>query len=99
MNKIVPMTTPLPDTATLDARKNKARAWFERLRDDICSAKRLKKACDGAFGEGPPADGLVPACCDEDDRNRLCTSLQLLLQFGSGNSRHGDVEDQTIGLV
>ena len=38
MNKIVPMTTPLPDTATLDARKNKARAWFERLRDDICSA-------------------------------------------------------------
>ena len=28
--------TALPDSATLDARKAKARAWFERLRDDIC---------------------------------------------------------------
>jgi len=32
------MNSPLPDPATLDARKTRARAWFERLRDDICTA-------------------------------------------------------------
>jgi coproporphyrinogen III oxidase len=32
------MPTSLPDPATLDARKARARAWFERLRDDICAA-------------------------------------------------------------
>jgi coproporphyrinogen III oxidase len=32
------MTTPLPDPATLDARKNRARTWFAQLRDDICAA-------------------------------------------------------------
>ena len=29
---------PLPDPATLDARKTRARAWFETLRDNICAA-------------------------------------------------------------
>ena len=32
------MSSPLPDPATLDSRKTRARAWFERLRDDICAA-------------------------------------------------------------
>ncbi len=32
------MPSPLPDTSTLDERKSRARAWFERLRDDICRA-------------------------------------------------------------
>jgi coproporphyrinogen III oxidase len=32
------MTSPLPDPATLDARKTRARSWFEALRDEICSA-------------------------------------------------------------
>ncbi len=32
------MPSPLPDPATLDARKSRARAWFERLRDEICAA-------------------------------------------------------------
>jgi coproporphyrinogen III oxidase len=32
------MTTPLPEPASLDARKNQARTWFARLRDDICAA-------------------------------------------------------------
>jgi len=54
MNKIVPMTTPLPDTATLDARKNKARAWFERLRDDICSAFEATE--DALPADAPLAD-------------------------------------------
>jgi coproporphyrinogen III oxidase len=30
--------TALPDPKTLDARKGQARAWFESLRDEICSA-------------------------------------------------------------
>ena len=38
MNKMAAMTTALPDPATLDARKARARAWFEPLRDDICAA-------------------------------------------------------------
>ena len=32
------MASSLPDPATLAARKDRARAWFEKLRDDICSA-------------------------------------------------------------
>jgi len=32
------MTSPLPAVAGLDARKARARAWFEALRDDICTA-------------------------------------------------------------
>ena len=32
------MSSPLPDPKILDDRKAKARAWFERLRDDICAA-------------------------------------------------------------
>ena len=32
------MTSSLPERAQLEARKERARIWFERLRDDICSA-------------------------------------------------------------
>ncbi|MDQ2079669.1 oxygen-dependent coproporphyrinogen oxidase [Xanthobacteraceae bacterium Astr-EGSB] len=32
------MTSPPPAVAVLDARKARARAWFEALRDDICAA-------------------------------------------------------------
>ena len=32
------MASPLPDPATVESRKSRARAWFERLRDDICAA-------------------------------------------------------------
>jgi len=36
--KMTPMSTPLPNPATLEDRKTRARVWFERLRDDICAA-------------------------------------------------------------
>jgi len=32
------MASALPDPATLDARKQRARTWFETLRDEICTA-------------------------------------------------------------
>jgi coproporphyrinogen III oxidase len=38
MNKIAAMPSPLPDSATLDGRKARARSWFETLRDEICAA-------------------------------------------------------------
>ena len=51
MNKIAPMTSALPDAATLDSRKGHARAWFERLRDDMCSAF---EAVEDALPAGSP---------------------------------------------
>ncbi len=51
------MPSPLPDPATLDDRKTRARAWFEALRDDICAAfERLEDdlPADAPFGEEPP---------------------------------------------
>src|SRR5215470_17016805 len=47
--------TPLPAAAALDARKARARAWFETLRDDICTAfERLEDAALPAFYGGEP---------------------------------------------
>ncbi len=45
------MTSALPDAATLDARKGHARAWFERLRDEMCSAL---EAVEDALPTGSP---------------------------------------------
>ena len=41
----------LPDAAMLEARKTRARAWFERLRDDICAAF---EALEDALPPGGP---------------------------------------------
>jgi len=46
-----PMPSPLPGTATLAARKDRARAWFEQLRDDICAAF---EAIEQALPQGAP---------------------------------------------
>lgn len=51
------MTSPLPDTATLEDRKNRARAWFESLRDDICAA--FEKLEDDLPASAPNADKPV----------------------------------------
>jgi coproporphyrinogen III oxidase len=45
------MTSPLPDPAVLEARKARARAWFEQLRDDICAAF---EALEDALPAGAP---------------------------------------------
>jgi coproporphyrinogen III oxidase len=49
--------TALPEPATLEARKARARAWFERLRNDICAAfEALEDALPAAapFGDHTP---------------------------------------------
>ena len=46
-----PMPSPLPNPATLDARKNRARTWFGQLRDDICAAF---EAIEQALPQGAP---------------------------------------------
>src|SRR5947209_5474572 len=51
MNKIATMTSALLDSATLETRKNLARAWFERLRDDMCAAF---EAVEDALPTGSP---------------------------------------------
>jgi coproporphyrinogen III oxidase len=48
------MASPLPAAATLDSRKDRARAWFERLRDDICAAL---EAVEDALPAGAPLSG------------------------------------------
>ena len=48
------MNGPLPDLATLDARKDWARAWFENLRDDICAA--LEAVEDALPARAPLSD-------------------------------------------
>ncbi len=57
MNKMDWMTAALPDAATLDARKAKARAWFERLRDDICAAF---EAVEDALPASAPLSDRAP---------------------------------------
>jgi coproporphyrinogen III oxidase len=47
----------LPDVETLEARKTRARAWFERLRDDICA---VLEAVEDAFPAAAPLADRPP---------------------------------------
>jgi coproporphyrinogen III oxidase len=51
------MATPFPDPAALDSRKDRARAWFERLRDNICAAF---ESVEDALPAGAPLADRVP---------------------------------------
>jgi len=57
MNKIAPMATPLPDAATLKDRKERARTWFETLRDNICAAF---EAVEDDLPAGAPLSDSAP---------------------------------------
>ncbi len=47
---------PLPAPEELDRRKATARAWFERLRDDICAAfEAIEDEATGPWMPGTPA--------------------------------------------
>jgi len=50
-------STPLPDPAILDHRKATARAWFERLRDDLCTAF---EALENGLPAGAPMGHAAP---------------------------------------
>jgi coproporphyrinogen III oxidase len=56
------MTTPLPPADILDARKARARAWFENLRDDICAAFETleREAPPALHGDAPGAFVRTP---------------------------------------
>jgi coproporphyrinogen III oxidase len=47
----------LPDASTLETRQQRARAWFERLRDDICAAF---EAVEDALPQGAPLSDRAP---------------------------------------
>jgi coproporphyrinogen III oxidase len=50
--------TPLPDSATLDSRKAQARAWFETLRNIICSSfEQLEDELDGPLPDEAQESG------------------------------------------
>jgi len=55
MNKIARMTSVLPPPDVLDDRKARARVWFERLRDDICTA--FEAIEDDLPNSAPMGDG------------------------------------------
>jgi coproporphyrinogen III oxidase len=57
MNKIATMAPSLSDQSTLDNRKGRARAWFERLRDDICAAF---EAVEDALPQNAPLADQAP---------------------------------------
>jgi coproporphyrinogen III oxidase len=53
MNAPNTIFTPLPDHATLEARKAEARTWFEHLRDRICERfEELERDCDAPLAPG-----------------------------------------------
>src|SRR5580692_5399027 len=62
-------------------------------------AEWLEQARHGALCQNSRAHSLIPIRSDEDDRNVLPTKLQFPLKFRSRHARHGDVEDQTVGLT
>ena len=62
-------------------------------------AEGLEKALHGPRREHARADGIVAVRGDEDDRNGLPAQLELLLQVGPGHARHGDIENQALGLA
>jgi coproporphyrinogen III oxidase len=48
------MSSPLPELATLEARKERARAWFEALRGEICTAfEALEADAPASLYAGP----------------------------------------------
>lgn len=62
-------------------------------------AEWLEQALDRTLFEHSRAHRLISMSCNEDDWNLLPTKLQFLLKAGPAHTGHGNVEDQTSGLV
>src|SRR5258706_1200529 len=61
-------------------------------------AEWFEQARRGTVLEQARTDRLVSEGCDEHDRNLLPAKHQLALEIRAGHARHGDVEDQALGL-
>src|SRR5258706_4269455 len=62
-------------------------------------AEWFEQARHGTLLEQARTDRLVSEGCDKHNRNLLPAKHQLALEIRSGHSRHGDVEDQALGLA
>src|SRR5262249_34722020 len=88
----------LPLDHARGARSAPAQGGLERLQQRRL-AERLEQARHGPLGEQAGPVGLIAVRGDEDDRNRVSAPRQFLLELESGHARHGDVEEETLGLA
>src|SRR5262249_10028736 len=75
-----------------------AQGSLERLQQRRL-AEGLEQACHGPLGEQAGRVGLIAVRGDEDDRNRVSAPRQFPLELEAGHARHGDVEEETLGLA
>src|SRR5260370_1700081 len=69
---------------------------MERLEESRLT-ERLAQTLYGTMFERARTNGLIRVSGDKDDRNPMQATRQFLLEFGSRHTRHGAVQDQTIG--
>src|SRR3954470_23430210 len=62
-------------------------------------AEWFEQARHGTLVEQARTDCLVFEGCDEHDRNLLPAKDQFALEIRAGHARHGDVDDQALGLA
>jgi hypothetical protein len=90
-------TTTIPiDHFVIDLVRSKR--GVERLKQSGIT-EWFKQALDRTLFEHSQAGGLICLSSNKDDRNLLPAKLQFPLEIGSAHAWHGDVEDQTSGLV
>jgi len=94
------MNTALPDPKTLEARKAQARAWFERLRDDICAAF---EALESELPAGAPhADGkagrFVRTRWEREDHSGV-RPISGLPEIGNENAGSAKADPSGISLI
>src|SRR5262245_2950227 len=77
------MASPLPDPATLEARKARARAWFESLRDEICSAlEALERDAPANLSAGEPGRFVRTPCIRTDHSGAPCCGGVMAMMRG-----------------
>ena len=64
-----------------------------------CIAEWLEQALRSTPSEHSRANSLISLSGDEDNRYLLPALLQFLLKLRSSHPRHGDVENQAVGLI
>src|SRR5206468_542219 len=62
-------------------------------------AERLEQAVDGALRDQLRTRRLAPVRGHENDRDVLSPTQQFAVEIRPAHSRHGDVEDETLGFI